>query len=246
MKNTLLVIALIAGMFFVYSCGEKGGNSTKEVALSSQLDSLSYAFGVNIAENLEKSKVENLNVDALANAFNDYYAKKTKFDGKAATKYINDFFKAKEKAKYKEQIAAGEKFLADKAKEKGVVKTESGLLYKVIKPGTGKQPQKTDQVTVNYKGTLIDGTTFDSSYDRKKPTTFGVTRVIKGWTEALLLMKEGAKWEIYVPYNLAYGERGAGAKIKPYSTLIFEVELIKTEEAPKISPKKTIKPTKTK
>jgi FKBP-type peptidyl-prolyl cis-trans isomerase len=125
-----------------------------------------------------------------------------------------------------ENLKAGEAFLADNSEKAGVTTLPSGLQYKVITAGTGKSPQKSDKVTVHYRGTLIDGTEFDSSYSRNKPATFGVGQVIPGWTEALQLMKEGDKWELVVPSKLAYGERGAGARVPANSTLVFEVELI--------------------
>jgi len=122
--------------------------------------------------------------------------------------------------------ADGEKFLAENAKNEGVKSLPSGLQYKEITPGKGKSPKATDTVTTHYKGTLIDGTEFDSSYKRGEPATFPVSGVISGWTEALQLMKEGAKWQLFIPSDLAYGERGAGRDIGPNATLIFEVELI--------------------
>ncbi len=124
----------------------------------------------------------------------------------------------------------GEDFLAENKKKEGVQTLPSGLQYKVIKAGTGKKPQLTDTVTTQYRGTLIDGTEFDSSYRRGKPATFPVNGVIRGWTEALQLMEEGAKWELFVPPDLAYGERGAGQQIGPNATLIFEIELISIQE----------------
>jgi FKBP-type peptidyl-prolyl cis-trans isomerase FklB len=122
--------------------------------------------------------------------------------------------------------ADGEKFLAENAKKEGVKTLPSGLQYKEITPGKGKSPKATDNVTTNYRGTLIDGTEFDSSYKRGQPATFPVSGVIPGWTEALQLMKEGGKWQLFVPSNLAYGEGGEGRVIGPNATLIFEVELI--------------------
>jgi len=121
----------------------------------------------------------------------------------------------------------GEAFLAENAKKEGVKVLPSGLQYRVLKEGVGKQPTKDDSVVVHYKGTLIDGREFDSSYKRNEPAEFGVTQVIKGWTEALQLMKEGAKWMIYVPWSLAYGAQGRGGLIGPQETLVFEVELIR-------------------
>ena len=133
--------------------------------------------------------------------------------------------KALEK-KYADNKAAGEKFLAENKTKEGVVTTPSGLQYKVITKGTGAIPADTSKVKVNYKGTLIDGTEFDSSYKRNEPATFRANQVIKGWTEALTMMPVGSKWELYIPYDLAYGSRETGSQIKPFSTLIFEVELL--------------------
>jgi FKBP-type peptidyl-prolyl cis-trans isomerase len=135
----------------------------------------------------------------------------------------------KQKQQGAENIKAGEAFLAENSGKEGVTTLPSGLQYRVITAGEGKSPQKSDKVTVNYRGTLIDGTEFDSSYSRGQPASFGVGQVIPGWTEALQLMKEGDKWEIVIPSKLAYGERGAGAKIPPNSTLVFEVELISVD-----------------
>ena len=137
--------------------------------------------------------------------------------------------KATEK-KYADNKAAGEKFLADIRLKEGVVTTESGLQYKIITKGTGAIPADTCKVKVNYKGTLIDGTEFDSSYKRKEPATFRANQVIKGWTEALTMMPVGSKWELYIPYDLAYGSRETGGQIKPFSTLIFEIELLDIEK----------------
>lgn len=137
--------------------------------------------------------------------------------------------KATEK-KYADNKAAGEKFLADNKTKEGVVTTESGLQYKIITKGTGAIPADTCKVKVNYKGTLIDGTEFDSSYKRKEPATFRANQGIKGWTEALTMMPVGSKWELYIPYDLAYGSRETGGQIKPFSTLIFEIELLDIEK----------------
>ena len=142
-----------------------------------------------------------------------------------------DAIKAKAlEAKYGENKAAGEKFLAENKTKEGVVTTESGLQYKVIKEGKGAIPTKESSVKVNYKGTLIDGTEFDSSYKRNAPATFRADQVIKGWTEALTMMPVGSKWELYIPQELAYGSRETGGLIKPFSTLIFEVELLEIEK----------------
>ena len=145
-----------------------------------------------------------------------------------------DAIKAKAlESRYGENKAAGEKFLAENATKEGVVTTASGLQYKVIKAGKGEVPTATSTVKVNYKGTLIDGTEFDSSYKRNEPTTFRANQVIKGWTEALTMMPVGSKWELYIPQELAYGARETGGSIKPFSALIFEVELLEV-----VQPKK--------
>ena len=124
------------------------------------------------------------------------------------------------------KVVMGNKFLAEKSREKGVVTLPSGLRYKVLTPGIGAKPLATNTIKAHYHGTLIDGTVFDSSVDRGQPFTAPVSRLIKGWTEALQLMQVGGKWELYIPYNLAYGTRGAGKSIKPYETLIFQIELL--------------------
>lgn len=151
-----------------------------------------------------------------------------------AQEYMNTQMEAiKEKAtaeKYAENKAAGEKFLAENKGKEGVVTTPSGLQYKIITKGNGAIPADTSKVKVNYKGTLIDGTEFDSSYKRNEPATFLANQVIKGWTEALTMMPVGSKWELYIPYNLAYGSRETGGQIKPFSALIFEVELLGIEK----------------
>lgn len=189
-------------------------------------DSLSYAFGISIVSNLTKQGTDTLNPDQIEDAFEDYYKNKPILNETVANQIIQNYFDREAIAKNEVVINQGKKFLAENAKKDGVVTTESGLQYKILKEGTGKKPTAGDKVEVHYRGRLIDGTEFDSSYSRGKPAVFGVTQVIKGWTEALMLMTEGAKWELYIPYDLAYGSRQAGQQIKPFSTLIFEVELI--------------------
>ncbi len=177
---------------------------------------------------------QSLNKENLLAGFITALEKKNKVSVEEASTYVQanvEIIKEKStKKKWGANKEAGEKFLAENAKKEGVVTTESGLQYKVIKAGKGAIPTKKSKVKVHYKGTLIDGTQFDSSYDRKEPVTFGVTEVIKGWTEALQLMPVGSKWELYIPQDLAYGKRETGEHIKPYSALIFEVELIGIEK----------------
>ena len=217
----LLMIALI----FAYTINVNA-QKVKDIKMKTSEDSLSYAFGISIANNLETQKVVYLNPQAIGRSFQDYYNKEAKISVEDANKLIQNYFDKQEADKHKEIVEEGEKFLSENAKKEGVVTLESGLQYKVIKEGTGNIPTSTDKVKVHYEGTLIDGTKFDSSYDRKEPAEFGVTQVIKGWTEALQLMKEGSVWMLYIPSDLAYGSRQTGQHIKPFSTLIFKVELL--------------------
>ena len=173
------------------------------------MDNQSYAFGTNIGQQLLQAGITDLNVDDFAQAIKDVLAEAEK-KGKAAK-------------------TEGENFLAENAKKPGVKTLPSGLQYQVLREGNGKKPTATDQVECHYEGTLINGQVFDSSYKRGETATFGLNQVIKGWTEGLQLMQEGAKYRFFIPYFLAYGERGAGAAIPPYAALIFDVELIKVK-----------------
>ncbi len=201
--------------------------------LKSEKDRVSYSIGMDLGSNLKKQEIE-IDPDVLAKGLKDSYrGAKTALSQEEAHRTILEFrqaMMAKQAEKMKiiaeKNKREGEKFLAENAKKAGVKTLPSGLQYKVLTPGTGKTPKATDTVTVNYKGTLIDGTEFDSSYKRGQPATFPVSGVIAGWTEGLQLMKEGAKYELFIPPNLAYGERGAGRDIGPDATLIFEVTLL--------------------
>lgn len=195
--------------------------------LTNEMDSFSYALGMNIASSFKGAGITELNFDIFKEAIKHVLVDNhVNFDGETANAIVNNYvakIKAEEAAK---QSIAGTEFLAKNATKPGVITLPSGLQYKVIKQGTGPKPVDGQKVTTHYKGTLIDGKVFDSSYDRGQPTSFGVNQVIPGWTEALKLMPVGSKWELYIPYNLAYGERAMGANIPAYSTLIFEVELL--------------------
>ena len=196
--------------------------------ITNEIDSVSYCLGVNIGENI-KSQFPDIDLKNFELAIKDVLddKKEPKITAADAQKVIQDFFK-KQQAKASESIIEeGEKFLEDNKKRNNVITLESGLQYEILKSAEGPKPSLEDQVTTHYHGTLIDGTVFDSSVERGQPATFPVGGVIKGWTEALQLMSVGSKWKLFVPYNLAYGERGAGPQIGPYTTLIFEVELIK-------------------
>lgn len=199
------------------------------------MDSLSYSLGVLLAQNLKSQGFDKLDEASFQAAFRDVMAgKEPAIDAQQANMVIQQYMMQQQQAKEAEQmkqyepvIAEGEAFLAENAKREGVVSLPSGLQYEVLVPGDGPKPTAKDKVTVHYHGTLIDGTVFDSSVDRGQPATFGVGQVIKGWTEALQLMPQGSKWKLYIPYDLAYGSRAAGPTIGPYSTLVFEVELLK-------------------
>lgn len=192
------------------------------------MDKLSYAIGLNIANNLKVSGFANLSVEDFANAVKTVYnGEKAEMTDAEAKTVIQEYFEKAEKEKLTKNLEEGKKFLEENAKREGVVTLASGLQYEVITEGTGKKPSATDKVSCHYHGTLIDGTVFDSSVMRGQPAEFPVNGVIQGWVEALQLMGEGAKWKLFIPSNLAYGERGAGQSIEPNSTLIFEVELLK-------------------
>ena len=198
------------------------------------MDQLSYALGLGIGHQLLQMNAEGLNIDDFAQAIKDVMTGgELKMKEAEAQQMVQQFFAEQEALqqaanaeKGKAAKAEGEQFLAGNAKKEGVRTTASGLQYQVLRDGNGKQPKATDQVECHYEGTLIDGTKFDSSYDRGQTATFPLNQVIAGWTEGLQLMREGAKYRFFIPYQLAYGERGAGASIPPYAALIFDVELV--------------------
>jgi FKBP-type peptidyl-prolyl cis-trans isomerase FklB len=189
-------------------------------------DSLSYCIGTAVMKNISDQGVENLNMDAVMQGFKDAQEKTSVINAETANQYVNDYFFKQYAAKAEKDKSAQLKWLEENKTKEGVKVTASGLQYKILTAGTGPIATEKNTVKVHYKGTLIDGTTFDSSYDRGEPIEFPVTGVIKGWVEALLMMPQGSQWELYIPYDLAYGDKGAGGTIPPYATLIFVVELI--------------------
>lgn len=192
------------------------------------VDSASYSFGFKIAQGLKADGVTSLNYAMLSKAMEDVFkGDSTLLTDEQASNAIGSFLQAATKAKFSEAIATNEKFLTENKAKAGVKETASGLQYEVITEGTGAKPKAEDFVTVHYKGTLLDGKQFDSSYDRGEPINLQLNRVIPGWTEGVQLMPVGSKYKFYIPYKLGYGENGAGQDIPPYSTLIFEIELIK-------------------
>lgn len=208
-------------------------NAGENLVLKDQKDKVSYSIGMNIGNNLKKQSID-VNPDVFAQGIKDALSgSKALMTEQEVNETIMAFQKemsAKQIERLKElgekNKKEGEAFLAENKKKEGIITLPSGLQYKVINEGTGETPELTDVVTVNYRGTLIDGTEFDSSYRRGQPATFPVNAVIAGWTEALQLMKVGSKWQLFVPSDLAYGERGAGRDIGPNATLIFDVELL--------------------
>lgn len=239
MKKQTLLAASVMAVLVLAGCNKDKAEAadTKEKSTvvsdqSTEVQKLSYIIGYEQGTNLKamtEQTGEELDMDILNKAIKDAFAGK---ESALTDEQVETFFKAYEERKIKEageksakNKTDGEKFLADNAKKEGVTTTASGLQYKVITEGTGKQPKATDVVTVHYEGKFIDGKVFDSSYERGMPAQFKLNEVIKGWTEGLQLMKEGSKYELYVPSELAYGEAGKPA-IEPNSTLIFTVELL--------------------
>ena len=227
------ISVLVATVIVAMSASFTSCDSHKSASLKTAVDSASYAIGINTGANY-RTNLKTLpggeaNIDDLIAGFiqaikGDSAA--MKMTPETAQQYLQTYFveaSAKEAAQNKE---AGEKFLAENKTKEGVITTESGLQYKVEKEGTGEKPTAANRVKVHYTGTLLDGTKFDSSVDRGEPAEFGVSQVIRGWTEGLQIMPAGSKYIFWIPSDLAYGERGAGQDIKPNSVLKFEVELL--------------------
>ena len=223
-------MTLVVGVVALSACNSQNKMDKKleKMELKSDLDSVSYALGVNLASNVSRSGMEEINTDALAKGILETLNKdkETTFTEEECRDILNEYFGKLQKAQAEKVIQEGKDFMAKNVTREEVTETPSGLQYEVLKAGTGKQPSASDKVTVHYHGTLIDGTVFDSSIERGQPATFGLNQVIRGWTEGLQLMKEGAKYKFYIPSELAYGERSPSPKIPANSTLVFEVELL--------------------
>jgi len=216
MKNLILSLIVLLGF-----------SSINAQNLNTEMEKVSYSLGVNVAKSVKSQGLESIDSDAIAKAFKDVFEGNTlEISEEEANIVLQDYFGKLANEKQKVNVEAGQKFLDENAKRDGVITTATGLQYEVLKEGSGDSPKETDNVTVHYHGTLIDGTVFDSSVDRGQPATFPVNGVIPGWVEALQLMNAGAKYKLFIPSNLAYGERGAGGSIGPNATLVFEVELI--------------------
>ncbi|MGB1043265.1 MAG: FKBP-type peptidyl-prolyl cis-trans isomerase [Tenacibaculum sp.] len=238
MKLTKILAATVVGLSIV-SCGNNGFKTKS--SLANEVDSVSYAIGLDMANKI-KVNFDEMDEDLFVQGFkNGMDSTNLLVETKDINVILRSFFQKKQQEKMKAQQAkqaeeaekkfgdhkkAGEKFLAENKTKEGVKTTESGLQYVVLKEGEGEAPKATSKVKVHYHGTLTDGTVFDSSVERNKPSEFGVNQVIKGWTEGLQLMKPGAKYKFFIPQELAYGAQQRGAKIKPFSALVFEVELL--------------------
>lgn len=232
-----LFIMVLAALTLASCTPKTAQNTNKTINLEDMTkdQKASYSYGVLVADNLKRNNMQEIDATVVAQAIKDVMGEgeplisineaQTEWQQYAAG--IQAKQQQADLASAQDNKDAGAAFLAENKNKEGVVQLESGMQYKILKEGSGKKPGPTDRVTTHYHGTLIDGTVFDSSVERGEPATFGVNQVIAGWTEALQLMPEGSKWQLYIPSELAYGDRGAGAKIKPGSTLIFDVELLK-------------------
>jgi len=232
MKRKILAVSMVL-IFGLIACGKK---ELSKSGLETQMEKVSYVMGHNIANNFKDQKID-IQMEAFIQGIKDGLKEDVNiFDPKEVqeimTEYQNQMrekMDIERKDSSKINLKESKAFLAENKEKEGVVTLESGLQYKVLKEGTGPIPQATDKVKTHYVGTLIDGTEFDSSVKRGEPIVFSVTGVIPGWTEALQLMKVGAKWKLFIPPELGYGENGAGNRIGPNAALIFEVELISIE-----------------
>lgn len=232
MKNSILYL-LVIGLIVATSCQQGGPTNVK---METSVDSVSYAIGVLVGANNKKQLesapgTNEMSMEIMAAAFRSAsLGEEAKMTEEDANALVQKFFAQAGEREAQANLEAGNKFLEENKAREGVTTTESGLQYEVLTEGTGAKPTAADQVRVHYHGTLIDGTVFDSSVDRGEPAVFGVGQVIPGWTEALQLMPVGSKWKVYLPSDIAYGERGAGGDIGPNSTLVFEVELLEIVE----------------
>lgn len=228
MLRKLMFFILPVILVLSFSCNAKGGKNLK-----TQKQKVSYSIGLDIGNNFKKSAID-IDANKLFLGIKDALAgAKPKLTDEEIRAVMMQFQQDRQSAQSKvgaANLEKGKKFLESNKKKQGVVELSDGVQYKIIKQGKGPKPSATDKVTVNYQGTLIDGTEFDSSYKRGKPASFPVNGVIKGWTEILQLMPVGSKWEVYIPGNLAYGERGAGGSIGPNETLIFTIELLSIDK----------------
>ena len=225
----LLAATLLLVPFTWTGCAANGQN-TPNPTMENQNDSLSYALGVLFATNVTNQGIKDYAPAQIAQAFADVQSGNPAMTPDQANELVRQTMQDREAAAGEENLKAGQDFLAANKAEEGVIETASGLQYRVDREGDGESPNANDRVTVHYHGTLIDGTTFDSSYDRGQPATFGLNQVISGWTEGLQTMKKGGQTTFFIPSDLAYGPRATGDVIGANSTLVFKVELLEVEK----------------
>jgi FKBP-type peptidyl-prolyl cis-trans isomerase FklB len=212
---------------FLFIIGLLAVEAVQAQQLENSMDSVSYSVGVLLAQSLKQQGLDKVDPDVLSQGISDVLTgAELKIDVNEANMVFQQYAQKRAEESSKEAVAAGQAFLEENGQRPEVTTTASGLQYEVIKKGEGDSPKATDKVTVHYRGTLLNGDEFDSSYKRGKPASFPVNGVIQGWVEALQLMKVGSKWKLFIPSELAYGPRGAGQDIGPNETLIFEVELL--------------------
>ncbi len=229
MKKSSFLFFLAGLLLTGTSCQQTNRSGAK---LETLKDSASYAIGLQMGENIKQNLTQlpggdSMNMDQISAGFTDVLtADTTKLTMANAEMAIRSYFQAQAETQAQSSLEEGNAFLENNKARDGVVTTESGLQYEIIRQGNGPKPKETDEVTVHYHGSLVDGTVFDSSYEREEPATFPVNGVIQGWVEGLQLMPVGSKYKFYIPSDLAYGERGNGNRIPPNSILIFEVELL--------------------
>lgn len=234
MKKSFFYLLIASILLLVVNCQQK--NTARSPKLVTAADSAGYAIGILVGNN-NKQQINNapgggdINLEAMTAGFRSASLdEELEMTVEAANSFLGDYFEQASKKAGQENLESGNAFLEQNKNREGVNVTPSGLQYEVLKQGSGEKPDSTDRVRVHYHGTLVDGTVFDSSVDRGEPAVFGVGQVIPGWTEALQMMPVGSKWKIYIPSELAYGERGAGNDIGPNSTLVFDVELLEIVE----------------
>jgi len=220
MKKVNLLIVSIA--LILSSC-----NNASYKTPETEMEKVSYSLGVNVATGVKAQGIESLDINAISKAINDVFeGNDLDISEEESMQVLQEYFRKLAKEKQEKVTEVGASYLVENGAREGVITTESGLQYEVMKSGDGAKPSATDQVSVHYHGMLTDGTVFDSSVDRGEPATFPVNGVIPGWVEALQLMSVGDKWKLTIPSELAYGDRGAGGLIGPGATLVFEVELL--------------------
>ena len=233
LQKTILTLCIGTLCLSTLAQSKKKKNAAPVVTVQtlSALDSVSYSFGVKIAQSIKSEGVTSLNYSLLQKAMEAVFnGDSLLITDETCGKTISSYMQNVSKAKFAAIEQEGAKYLEENKKNPNVVELSSGLQYEVLKQAEGPKPKATDKVTVHYKGSLISGKQFDSSYDRNEPLALALNGVIPGWTEGVQLMSVGSKYKFYIPYKLGYGDRGAGQEIPPFSTLIFEIELIKIGE----------------